>query len=421
MSLLLITSVGGSSMPVIHSISLLKPDRILFAVSPETRPIVNNEIIPSLLERGFEIGAGAYEIVEVQHAEDLTACVRRLRSAIQGEVASWRSRGEDYEVAIDITGGTKVMTAALSLVTHRLPCEIIYTGGTERSKGGLGVVIDGHEKTVQEFNPWELLGYAALEDAEALIDNGHYTAAHRVLNWAMTGHEERDLRRRLGAFQALASAYMYWERFQHQDAQEKLDIAMSMGAEFRISLGEDSARALLATLESNAAFLKSRGEPGWLVKDLIANALRRQAEGRYDDAVARIYRAIEALAQERLEKYDIFSTEETMLKSLPGRLAEKWKGSSWQQDGKGFILLGLQRDYEVLIEQGDELGLKFQELGLAGTKSPLKVRNNSILGHGFKAVGQDECGKLSQLFLELSGIDERTLPKFPVIGIQGRP
>ena len=46
-------------------------------------------------------------------------------------------------------------------------------------------------------------------------------------------------------------------------------------------------------------FLGERDSSGWLVRGLFANALRRQGEGRYDDAVARVRQSMEALVQDR--------------------------------------------------------------------------------------------------------------------------
>src|SRR5207248_7955145 len=87
------------------------------------------------------------------------------------------------------------------------------------------------------------------------------------------------------------------------------------------------------------------------VVDLLANARRRKAEGRIDDAVARLYRAIESLAQVALaQRYQINNTKQVLLERVPEPLHGQWISRA----DEGMVFLGLQDAYALLDGLGDE-------------------------------------------------------------------
>ena len=102
---LLICTVGGSPEPIVASLKHWQPSRVLFVPSRQTRPDVEAKILPLARQEGFDLGAGAYDFVEVPDPQDLAACLRKLRE-LGPEAARWLSRGPDYNVVVDYTGGT---------------------------------------------------------------------------------------------------------------------------------------------------------------------------------------------------------------------------------------------------------------------------------------------------------------------------
>jgi CRISPR-associated protein (TIGR02710 family) len=145
------------------------------------------------------------------------------------------------------------------------------------------------------------------------------------------------------------------------------------------------------------------------VLDLLANAKRRKDEGRFDDAVARLYRAIEAIAQVALkEGHGVESTEYVPLERVPEPLRTTWATRA----NEGIVALGLQDAYALLAALTDAVGKKFQDAGLNGTKSPLVARNRSILAHGFERVSDTVFDKLWTSALSLAGVDTVSLPSF---------
>jgi len=186
------------------------------------------------------------------------------------------------------------------------------------------------------------------------------------------------------------------------------------GNDLRAALGVQKGNEVLgeiARLTSHLDELLATPRPGrHHVVDLLANAWRRQEEGRFDDAVARLYRAIEAVAQVRLaETHGIDSTERVPLARVPENLRKRLEA---QAEG-GYLRLGLQDAYALLAELGDSLGEKFRQAGLDGRGSVLTVRNRSVLAHGFERVSEKTCNALWQTVLDLAAVKDEELPNFP--------
>ena len=100
---------------------------------------------------------------------------------------------------------------------------------------------------------------------------------------------------------------------------------------------------------------------------------------------------------------------ETRKKKIPEPLHTEWV--SRLKNGK--VKLGLQDDYRLLIEFNDELGQRFHELALDNKeKSPLIIRNDSILAHGFQPVTKKGWDKLWESSLNLCNLNENELPKY---------
>jgi CRISPR-associated protein (TIGR02710 family) len=134
------------------------------------------------------------------------------------------------------------------------------------------------------------------------------------------------------------------------------------------------------------------------VVDLISNARRRIEEGKFDDAVARLYRACEMLAQWRLaSSYDIISGNVDLTKVPDG--SRRWLETC--RSPKGDIQVALRKAYRLLDEMQDSLGKQFTaDKTLPGV---LRERNESILAHGTKPVEPAACSKLLDLVESLAG------------------
>jgi CRISPR-associated protein (TIGR02710 family) len=278
-------------------------------------------------------------------------------------------------------------------------------------------VISGTERIVHQVNPWDALGHQAVEEFIVLFDQRAFSAAANVAGTAKIRVSHLARKRELVALEQLASAFDHWDRFDHEAARKKLDAVEKAANDLRAALGQDRADRLFHDLKCRANHLDAlcctQSPSPHHVVDLLANAKRRREEGRFDDAVARLYRAIEAIAQVTLKnRHEVESTERIPLERIPEPLRSDWR----HRAEDGFVTVGLQDAYRLLLALGDELGRKFEDAKLNGRDSPLIVRNRSILAHGFEKVPSTVVDQLWKSALGLAQIDEAALPRFPTLG-----
>lgn len=400
---LLICSVGGTAEPIVASLIHWNPEKVYFIVSQETRQTVEKVTSAYKLKTGNEFLQGAIDYIDISDPEALVGVVGSLRSVTK-DVHKWRARGDEFRVVTDFTGGTKCMSAALALVARRWPCEFSYVGGSQRNKAGVGIVESGSETIKSWGNPWDIFGYQAVEDAVTVFNQGGYAAAAAQVEASMRTVQDQSTKRTLSALFATTNAFAAWDRFDHATAIKQFQDALK----FQNDLSANFAHAddLISAIQCNRDFCIKLNEgdgPTWLwVDDLINNAMRRAKEQRFDDAVARLYRACEAIAQVRLrEQFQIPSTGSVPVEKLPACLQEKWASRAVD----GCVKIGLQEGFRLLACLQDEFGKRFIELNLAGMTSPLSARNSSILAHGFKPVSKDVYDKLLESVRTLRGVE----------------
>ncbi len=368
---------------------------------------------------GMDLDAGRYDLFELPDGQDLASCLDHLR-LLTPVVSEWAARGESFQVVVDFTGGTKCMSAAIGIQASRWPCFFSYVGGNERTKDGVGVVVSGAEKIVHQANPWDALGHQAVEDYVVLFDQHAFLAAANVAAVTMKRVSRADRKRELASLEQLAKALDAWDRFDHTTSKNLLNSVSKSANDLRSVLGATRGDRVLNGIDrlvEHLGQLEQAPPPsGHHVLDLLANAKRRKDEGRFDDAVARLYRAIEAIAQVALKNgHGVESTEKVPLEKVPESPRTTWAARA----SEGVVALGLQDDYALLAALGDPVGKKFQDAGLSGTKSPLVARNRSVLAHGFERVSDAVFEKLWPSALSLAGVDASSLPSFPVLA-EGR-
>jgi CRISPR-associated protein (TIGR02710 family) len=412
---LLICTVGGAPEPIVASILAHRPERIVFAASAETKSYVAEKIAPALAahETPFVLEPARFDFVELSDAQDFGQCVRELRDAHARHVQPWLERGEGYDVTVDFTGGTKCMTSALALAARRWNCRFSYVGGTQRTKDGVGIVVSGREQIIHAANPWDALGFEAVDQAVLLFNNGDLGAAARLLHEAKQRAGE-SVKRGLNTLHQLCEAYDLWDRFQHRDARTRLQNVLKAPHDLHAWFPA-SAHGMIRLAEEHARWLERLPhEPRPFVCDLIGNAERCAGRGRYDDAVARLYRACEAAAQFRLAELRLTDHPDgkVPLDHVPEPLRTTWCGRALE----GVVSLGLQDDYALLAAVGEPLGRRFTELRLnERDRSPLNDRNNSILAHGHAPLSNRSYTKLLDVLLQLLETNSDELPRFPVL------
>ena len=249
--------------------------------------------------------------------------------------------------------------------------------------------------------------------ATLLFNHGDVAAAARVLDEAKR-QAETPVRRGLNTLHQLCEAYDLWDRFHHRDARTRLLNVTKTPHDLMVWY-PNSAYRLISTVERHVRWLERLPHDcRAFVCDLLANADRCADRGRYDDGVARLYRACEAAAQFRLAELRLTDKPDGKVpyERLPEPLRTQW--SSRLEDG--LVRLGLQDDYALLNAVADPLGERFVQLGLNDRlHSPLNDRNNSILAHGQAPLSIRGYTNLRDVLLSLLEVQPDDLPRYLVL------
>ncbi len=414
----LIVSLGGTPEPVVKAITTHRPEVVCFFASQQSV----GQIGP-VLDRAWDETHGMWQPVEkhtvlTDDPEDLVHCYEK---ALQ--CAAWieGQRISPEEVVVDYTGGTKAMTAALTLATVGKGYRFSYVGGAARTKGGLGTVLDGAEIVRAGLDPWQLFAVEEERRFALAFNTYQFETALTVLETAL----RRDTlplpkRRRFEAFKTITEGYLAWDRFDHLNASRLLPTGAKTLKTLIELTGETALAPFLAGLEQNLAFLKRLQQESKefhvvcqaMVEDLVANAERRAKEGKYDDAVARLYRATEMVAQVRFRKPPLeCGTDTVPPEKVPEPLREEFR-QRYSDPTTGKLRLPLYAAYRLLqvlgVPEGEAFFAKEEAF-----KGLLQARNMSLLAHGATPVKAETYHRFKGLLMETFGLAD--LPAFPVL------
>jgi len=222
------------------------------------------------------------------------------------------------------------------------------------------------------IDKWMIICQNQLDFLRRSLKNYHYGFIVNSISEMLSHPLDKSLSDKLIEARAVSVAFDLWDKFNHQEAMELLEPYGSRFYPYIIDL-----KKILG---------KSKGSGYELVCDLLNNAERRAVQKHYDDAVARLYRAIELFAQIRMEKEYGYKSDDLKLEQMPDELKDEYKCRV--RDGK--ILLGLVEDYELLFKLGDPFGKKFEQ-NKGRIIDAIKRLNQSISGgHGTTPLGEED-------------------------------
>lgn len=409
----MIVSLGGTPEPVVLSLNKSQPEFACFLISRDTKKILEEEILPKLV---FKLRH--YDWIITPNAELLSECYSELVRKLPEIIGKWEV--DPAEICVDYTGGTKTMSVALVLATIEKSCCYSYVGGNERSKGGVGVVINGQERMWFLNNPWDDIALSERREVSILFNKARYASAADLIGKCID-KVSREQTPYFKALREMVRGYDLWDRFQHGEAKEKLYKSRDILMTFSCASSKKEDRALAAQVQTNIQFLEkllSGKKPSILYfQDLLANAKRRaELERKYDDAVARLYRAMEALAQIELkEEYGIEPSNVREME-IPETLREEYV-KKYKDETNSRIKIPFYASFQLLKEKGSDIAKNFFRLYDTKIRLVLDVRNKSILAHGFNCVSEETCRKLYDSIMSFSRTEEDDLPKFPVLSL----
>ncbi|MCX7685111.1 MAG: TIGR02710 family CRISPR-associated CARF protein [Acetobacteraceae bacterium] len=413
--LILVASVGGSADPIASAIAARRPDRVVFLASePRGEKPGSVGEIPGILQKA-QRPKQAHDIVRLADPDDPEAAFLALREA----VGRLRADHPGARLLFDYTGGTKSMTSAV------FQCALAIAGAELQFMAGrredLRTVKPGTERPTAIPVAWLLAERqeARLRAAWKAFDYAAAAAGYRRLHEDLGGDEKapEELRQRLADLAAISEAFELWDRFRHADAAAILAAV------------EPRVRGLRPFREQAEAC--TRQTPARIL-DLWRNAERCAARGRHDDAVARLYRLVEWIAQWRLhEKHGLDASrmdwnrlsqkqiaaaglsEQTAKKTLSGSV-QAWKLVATVEP-EGVVSEFLSAPFSAKDRK---------KTGEGRLRDMLDLRNHSILAHGERPLGEAEWEKwmvfadelhrrvLSPLLQE-AGVSGRLPPQLP--------
>ncbi len=414
---ILLISVGGSPEPIIFALREYRPKGVIFFSSSETRCMVEDAILPAL---DYYPHCGHVVIVTPDH-EDVGACTFELLRKVPEEM---RKLGvpEDWPRLCGYTGGTKAMSAAVVWAASRFPCELLYVGGTNRSRDGVGIVENGSERMVVIENPWNRVGWFETRSAFELFNRCQYANATDQLKLLLDRMGDCEikpaLRYLLGIFQALSD----WDGFRHVKALNAMEKAIKELPAIRALFADQfpQCRTLLNWLEPGRNHLRclhirkdgTLPLTETLLEELLSNTLRRaRGEKKYEDATARLYALFEKEVKRRLQAGCGIDNSACPLERIPFSMREDYARHIDQETG--CCKFGLKDSFRLLHElAGDEMTARFIEREQAISLA-LGRRNQSILGHGSQPVTETEFNELLQLVLWVLDRNEEDILQFP--------
>lgn len=380
---ILICTVGGSHQPIVTAIRDLRPDLVCFVCSGKDAgtgksgsdmqivgkglciKAIHNEEKPSLPNIPAQTGLveSSYKVVTVP-ADDLDGAV----DVIQKALISLGEQFPEARIVADYTGGTKTMTAALVIAV--LETEGVDLQLVTGNRADLVKVRDGTEASVLAnidavrlqramtpyLSAWQRFAYDESADGLASIPQPR----------------DRVLGSRLSRSRDLSNAFAAWDRFDHAEALRLLEIyAAFVSGDLGMHLG------VLKSLVKES----TKQEP-LRIFDLWRNAERRATQGRYDDAVARVYRLIEWSAQWLLRTMCEIDTSDIPPERIPAGI-----DIPVNRDGKHQA--GLYAAWMMVGKLTSGPASGFAAAHLPALLGYLQMRNESILAHGFAPVQRE--------------------------------
>lgn len=426
-------------------------------------------------------------ITEISDAEDL-----EISFDVSQKVISKFSDADKYDVFVDFTGGTKPMVSGMVLsviegdYSNFMLCYVGSKDDESRNGDGAGTVQTGKEFIKKQINPYQSRAITEFKRGINFFNEYQFEAA--VLNFrnanknfkSIINNLTKETSKNLGTDKNskisnvdvetiknnrklalrcvdLVEFYNKWDLFNddfggNTSLTERIDYIINQIEEndYVKSIFKDTE--FYNQLELNMKFLKIKIEDDDLktrlkfyLADLMNNAYRRYKEGKYNDSVARLYRANELISQILLFEEDLYFEDkirddkefilsiEKILSNV-GRynfkeaeliVKRNFKTTAEERnefkrlynksyDIYGELKLANDRNYDLLETFGFEKTEEFEKFNKS-----LKSRNTSILAHGLNPIKKNTAKKLYKGTLEYADsifpdlIEIMEMGKFP--------
>lgn len=323
----MILSVGTSYEPLVLSINLFKPERILFLYTEKSLTYLEKVI------KICKLPMSRYVCRKIDENNPLN-----IYQEVKNIYLEW-DRPE--EILLDFTGGTKAMSVAAAMASAMVDIQLIYIGSTNYLPD-FRKPEPGSEFVQYIANPYEIFGDLEIGKALNLINEYNYAGARIKLVELLDKVPSPVIRQQLELIYFLVHAYEYWDDLKFEEAQKQMkhlyknlirdskcndhlilsDCTKPLKVQLDCLAKLTEMKAIL-TEKGNFEVLKSQQHIVPLMFTMYINAGIREAQGKYDMATLLWYRLLEMISQRRLAVYGLnvsqaeYMTMEYPLDKLP--------------------------------------------------------------------------------------------------------
>jgi CRISPR-associated protein (TIGR02710 family) len=401
MTHILIVSLGNSPEPIVNCINSLRPDRVVFFCSESSK-----ENISRVLDR--------VPLPEYQEEKDVVILQQRLHRKQSDDVineldqldsvyiraceliSAVRIKHPGCNITVDYTGGTKTMTTGLAMAAIDDGSAQLSVTITDRSseiahESGYSVPVLVSTAVIQARRLFE-------QDLPALLKRFDYEAARKAVRRILQlPSQDAETTRQLCRLEDLLVVCDAWDRFDHRRSMEILERLGDRSLDQRLLFPLKrvvSSRRILDPVAQAEKWSYMPGHGLEAVEDLLRNAERRATQDRYDDAVGRLYRAMELTAQILLKKTADIDTADVDIEKLPEQLRGVYLIKKEASGDGGSFQLALTNAYDLLADLEHPVGLHWRQQR-SRIQDCLKTRNHSLFAHGFSPISYSDWKSLS--------------------------
>lgn len=377
------------------TITKIYPNHVVFFASEESRETIG--YIENLFKNDNDefIEGEDYQIVPLYAIDDFNTCFEAFESKI------WEfdmDITKEYQIIMDYTSGTKTMSAAMACCGMFYNKDLISVSG-DRSRGQ----VSAGTEIINYQNLYKIYDRFAIMRARNNFNANRFMPCIDILNYIV------DLSIHKESFLNLCKSYYCWDTMDFEKAYDyltKVNINNMEFLEVKVKL-KKNLNALGIMVNSKSANLKNC----YILASLINNSKRKAAEYKYDDAIARLYRSFELIAQIRLSKYNLLSSDIDVSILLKNNISQDFIDYLEKMRDDGKIKIGLIADFLLLNELGDDLGKYYKE-NENRIKDLTQKRNNSILAHGLESQSEEDFDNFLGVVVDLAMKLDKDMKKF---------
>jgi CRISPR-associated protein (TIGR02710 family) len=409
----LVIALVDDAAAAVYSINRLNPDTLCFVLPEGSKALVESEVQPKIQQMPRR-----WDWIVIADVAEFPSAYQTIARALPDLLRTWGIQPGD--LVLDLSGATAAMAGALTLVTFPWTSRVVELTPARENVEGDCLGLGSKMLVWTQTNPWDEQAAVSRREGCELFNRGLFHASAKVFHdiELLVSGGQKPLYR---ALKDLAEGYELWDRFHYRQAWDKLKTATKALEMASLWGGPPGLKAVVPPVKANAGFLEKLVlDPAevkeFLPLDVLAHADRKLHTGRDPEAaMTALVRALEAFAQVRLYKSHKIKTWDVTPGQLPQALQEICR-TCYLEDIDGKYKLPLQAQFRVLAGLGDQLGQAFLR-EWQKMKPLLDAANHAVLGHGFEPIKAERVQQLYDVVLKLSGVNEASLPRFPVLNL----